>query len=104
MKSSGSCNQVDQFCLAPPALADSGSVSDCFACSLPVCENCSIVVDYLDYGEQRICHACVYEHLDHFDERPMEHLRLIAGGGALPLSSWSPSPIPWSRRRGNRRR
>ncbi len=31
---------------------------ECFKCGLPVCGRCSKLIDYLDYGKQRICDNC----------------------------------------------
>lgn len=39
-----------------------GAKHKCFACGEPVCENCSRVVPYYDYGRKRICNDCFIEH------------------------------------------
>ncbi len=31
---------------------------ECFVCGLPVCGRCSKLIDYLNYGKQRICDNC----------------------------------------------
>ena len=31
---------------------------ECFACGLPVCGRCSKVIEYMNYGKQRICDKC----------------------------------------------
>jgi hypothetical protein len=35
-----------------------GARLTCFACDEPVCENCSSVYDYYDYGKKIICDNC----------------------------------------------
>ena len=39
-----------------------GARLTCFACGESVCENCSSVYDYYDYGKQIICDNCANEH------------------------------------------
>jgi hypothetical protein len=39
-----------------------GARLTCFACGCPVCENCSSVYDYYDYGKKIICDNCANEH------------------------------------------
>jgi hypothetical protein len=40
---------------------DKGARLTCFACGEPVCENCSSVYDYYDYGKKIICDDCAEE-------------------------------------------
>lgn len=34
----------------------------CFACGDAVCENCSAIYDYYDYGKKIICDSCAEDH------------------------------------------
>lgn len=79
------CHVADQFCTAPPVWAYSHTRGECYRCGEPTCTKCSLRVDYLRYGRQRICHNC----LDELDReaggsdrngRSMRHLRRLARG------------------------
>lgn len=64
-KEKESCNVIWDGCLQPPAFADSDCKEECFACGYNVCTNCSALMQYRNYGRQRICFNCVIEHSDH---------------------------------------
>jgi hypothetical protein len=49
---SGSCDYKNGFD------KNKGARLICFACGCPVCENCSSVYDYYDYGKKIICDNC----------------------------------------------
>jgi hypothetical protein len=53
-----SCNVVHEGCLAPPALAFTGTQAVCFRCGNYVCTNCSRRVRYQRYGRRRLCDHC----------------------------------------------
>jgi hypothetical protein len=71
------CSVVDsRFCEAPANYAghSNGSAKHtCFVCCSHVCKNCSLIVDYYNYGKQRLCHNCL-EDYDENDERVLTHL------------------------------
>lgn len=74
MSSTESCCVSSQNCLYPAGYImgntviemdyseGDGADKECFACGEPVCENCSQVVPYYDYGRKRICFNCMKEH------------------------------------------
>lgn len=55
----GRCAGGHAGCEAPPSFADTVTTT-CFMCGLFACTHpkCSIEMDYLSYGEQRICASC----------------------------------------------
>lgn len=68
------CCVADQYCKSPSNLEPPIHInSKCYCCGQPVCVNCSLVIEYLDYGKQRICHNCL-EMIDGDDKRIMEHI------------------------------
>ena len=46
------CNQCERNC-------EGATNCQCFSCGLPVCKNCSKLIEYLHYGIKRICHSCL---------------------------------------------
>jgi hypothetical protein len=80
------CSVVDSDCDAPANFE--GKTSDsakltCFADGEPVCGKCSLIVDYYNYGKQRLCHRCV-EDLDGNRERVIKHLEQTTPGKRFP--------------------
>jgi hypothetical protein len=77
------CSLVDSnFCTAPANAQAGEDVSECFACGLPVCGACSLVVPYITYGPQRLGHDCIRQHFGHNDPRPDAHIAQLAASPA----------------------
>ena len=54
------CVVEDNNCKSPANLEKvRPAKGTCFACGLPVCSNCSVVIKYFDYGRKRICNNCI---------------------------------------------
>ena len=69
-----SCCVCASLCLAPAGILNElgvlyefdysnggGANCTCFACGQAVCQNCSRIVNYYDYGFKRICYDCMKE-------------------------------------------
>ena len=73
------CNVANQHCLAP---ADGfvSTRSKCFACGMPVCMNCSLIIPYkfINVSKKRICHNCIIQN-DGSDYRVLEHIYIQSG-------------------------
>lgn len=67
------CCISSKYCVCPAGVFLNGIITEfdysdgtgakhkCFACGESVCENCSRVVPYYDYGRKRICNECFKE-------------------------------------------
>jgi hypothetical protein len=76
------CTVVDSIsCQAPPGHGGRISTS-CFSCGDAVCANCSLVIDYYDFGRKRIGHDCIRQRFGEHDERVYAHLWQLAGHSA----------------------
>jgi len=75
MKYTESCAVSGKFCVSPFGLGGEygavvcdyttnnlGARLKCFACGEYVCENCSKMYDYYDYGRKIICDNCAEDH------------------------------------------
>ena len=75
MKYNESCVISGKFCVAPFGLDGGhgaiicdytknnlGARLKCFSCGETVCENCSKLYDYYDYGRKIICDICAKDH------------------------------------------
>ena len=72
MKKMVTCSVVGERCTAPAGWQVCGvwggyapnddrrrqAKYECFACGLPVCAKCTRLIDYYNYGKQRICNVC----------------------------------------------
>ena len=72
------CNVADQFC-THPANGERTPIlrTECYACGLPVCKNCSVRTTYYNYGTKRLCHTCLEAYQGN-EQGVMSHLTRLA--------------------------
>lgn len=65
----------------------------CFSCGLPSCGTCSLVLNYYEFGDKRICNNCITSHYDNGEE--------IVEWNQLVNAGYDPGPMPhlWQRGR-----
>ena len=63
------CNVSNDRCSSPAGWGINNGFSEnddrtkqarfiCFACGLPACGHCSKLIEYMNFGKQRICDTC----------------------------------------------
>jgi hypothetical protein len=61
----GHCDAVFDHCTSPPGIEDDdGSTlirARCFSCGLFACNNCTVRVQWFDYGRRRVCANCLID-------------------------------------------
>lgn len=57
------------YCLDKPSI-------ECFACGRHVCQNCSLLISYYDYGRQQLCHSCIIDYTNDETLVNQHHLQL----------------------------